>query len=154
MLSEVYVGKTTNLLPKTTSLICYFFVNLLLRSFIIYHYGCFTRLWKISSTTLTNITFSSSFNEAGETSEWRRSSGERGGARAVLLPPLPSRASECRRCSASSIGTSSSESVLSCAAGGSRGAALRRHTEHRHEFCSQNNYFLYQVHLSVADRRH
>lgn len=85
----------------------------------------------------TNITFSNSFKDAGDTSECLRSSGERGGASAVVLPPLPRRASECRLCSASSTGTSRRESVLSCAAGGSRGAALRRHTEHRHEFCTE-----------------
>lgn len=88
-----------------------------------------------------NITFSSSFKEAGETSEWRRSSGDLGGASALLLPPLPSRASECRRCSASNTGTSSRESVLSCAEGGSRGAALRRQTEHRHEFCVEDEHY-------------
>lgn len=82
-----------------------------------------------------SITFSSSFKDAGDTSEWRRSSGDLGGASPELAPPLPSRASECRLCSASKTGTSSSESVLSWAAGGSRGAALRRHTEQRHEFC-------------------
>lgn len=41
-----------------------------------------------------NITFSSSLSEAGDTSECRLSSGDRGGARPALLPPLPSLASE------------------------------------------------------------
>lgn len=63
------------------------------------------------------LSFSSSRSDAGETSEWRLSSGERGGASptpetlfAVVVFNLTS---ECRRCKASKTGTSKLESVES-----------------------------------------
>lgn len=87
-----------------------------------------------------SLTRSSSLSDAGETSEWRRSSGLRGGASAAPLLGasvcvlLPSLASEWRRCSASSTGTSSVESVESCGMQ-TREAILRRQTLQRHMFC-------------------
>jgi len=88
------------------------------------------------------LTFSSSLRLAGETSECLRISGLRGGASPlpsapIWLPVGPSRASLCLLCSASRIGTSSSESVDSCVTiGWSLEAIFRRQTLHRQEDCN------------------
>jgi len=69
------------------------------------------------------FTFSMSFSVAGDTSECRRSSGDRGGASPEPSDPFPDPAfpelrpiftSECRRCSVSAMGTSNRLSVEFC----------------------------------------
>lgn len=75
----------------------------------------------------SELTFSMSFSVAGDTSECRRSSGDRGGASPDPSDPFPDPAfpefrpiftSECRRCSVSAMGTSNKLSVEFCVSTG------------------------------------
>lgn len=84
------------------------------------------------------LSFSNSFNDAGETSECLLSSGLRGGANAVpLATPKhwvdPSFTSEWRLWSVSSTGISRIESVDSCGGRKTREAIFLRHTLQRQE---------------------
>lgn len=98
-----------------------------------------------ANRAIGKLTFSSSFSEAGDTSECRRSSGERGGARPWLAGWAPELAepiltSEWRRCRASSTGTSRRESVEFWEiTGWARDWSFRRQMLHRHVFCGQRN---------------
>lgn len=88
------------------------------------------------------LTFSNSLIDAGETSEWRRSSGLRGGAK-PLLPHdncwlEPNFTSECLRWMASMTGTSSNESVESCGKQ-TREAIFRLQTLQRHDIYKWTN---------------
>lgn len=97
------------------------------------------------------LTFSMSLSVAGDTSECRRSSGDRGGANPEPRDPLPDPAlpefrpiftSECRRCSVSTTGTSSRLSVEFCVSTGCRIDELccfRRQMLQHHVFCEQHN---------------
>lgn len=112
-----------------------------------------------------SFTFSMSFKVAGDTSECRLSSGDRGGARPIPNAPFPVPAlpefrpiftSECRRCSVSAIGTSNKLSVEFCVSTGcsiDELCCLRRQILQHQVFCrgkkinKKNKYYVIQLNI-------